>query len=107
MNNPYLELSDKSFWKKAVVETTPDSLGSIYSKKFNISKLDNIATAGSCFAQHVSRGLKKNGFRMRGNLMGDPGKNLASFADILLLVFLRRGEAVRVGGVGNGRFICQ
>ena len=90
MNNPYLELGDKSFWKKAVVETTPDSLGSIYSKKFNISKLDNIATAGSCFAQHVSRGLKKNGFRVINKEGSDYSANYGNIYTVAQLLQLTK-----------------
>ena len=90
MNNPYLELSDKAFWKKAVVETTPDSLGSIYSKKFNISKLDNIVTAGSCFAQHVSRGLKKNGFRVINKEGSDYSANYGNIYTVAQLLQLTK-----------------
>ena len=62
--NPYIGLDDKSFWKKAVVSKTPELLDQIYKKKFTISKSEKIATAGSCFAQHVSRSLKSKGFNL-------------------------------------------
>jgi hypothetical protein len=34
----------------------------IYSKKWDLHSQLNVATAGSCFAQHISRYLRKNGF---------------------------------------------
>ena len=33
-------------------------------KKFRIAPTDKIATAGSCFAQHISRHLRKNGYNV-------------------------------------------
>ena len=60
MENPYKDLSDKFFWKKAVSEINFFDLDSLW----NPIDLNNkkISTAGSCFAQHLSRALKTNGF---------------------------------------------
>ena len=97
MDNPYLKLGDKSFWKKAVVETTPDTLASIYSKKFDISNLDNIGTAGSCFAQHVSRSLKKKGFRVLNKEGSDYSANYGNIYTVAQLLQLTKesiGESI-------------
>ena len=56
--NPYQELEDSAFWKTAVLQPDLDSLN-IYQSKFVITHEDKIATAGSCFAQHVARHLSK------------------------------------------------
>ena len=61
-NNPYIKLAPKAFWKKGVAKEDPHSINDIYSKKFSITKDTKIAAAGSCFAQHITRHLKKNGF---------------------------------------------
>jgi hypothetical protein len=36
----------------------------LYKKKFDISRTDRIVTAGSCFAQHISRHLRSAGFKV-------------------------------------------
>lgn len=59
--NPYSGLPGSSFWKTAVVESDPRQLESIYRPKFQISDTDKIATAGSCFAQHITRELRERG----------------------------------------------
>jgi hypothetical protein len=51
-----------AFWRTGVVECSWPKLGDIYQKKFDISLDTKIATAGSCFAQHISYGLRSNGY---------------------------------------------
>ena len=60
-NNPYSDLPKSAFWKTGVVQENPFAMKDIYHKKFNIPFNAKIATAGSCFAQHIFRHLKKNG----------------------------------------------
>jgi hypothetical protein len=60
--NPYKDLPKSAFWKTGVVEENPYAIEGIYKKKFRISSNTKIATAGSCFAQHISRHLKSNGY---------------------------------------------
>jgi hypothetical protein len=64
MSNPYSNLPFKSFWNKGVSSSDPFSPSGLYKKKFDISNDDLIATAGSCFAQHIAKGLRKNGYRV-------------------------------------------
>jgi hypothetical protein len=40
-------------------------MSELYLKKFDIKKTDSIATAGSCFAQHIAKHLSKSGFKYR------------------------------------------
>jgi len=42
----------------------PDSIHEVYQRRFPIAPEDRIATAGSCFAQHISRYLRRNGYRV-------------------------------------------
>lgn len=61
--NPYSEKSKIAFWSNSVARADDEAIFSqIYQKKFHISPEDKICSAGSCFAQHISRKLKENGF---------------------------------------------
>ncbi|MBN1007492.1 GSCFA domain-containing protein [Amphritea pacifica] len=62
MSNPYDNLPDNAFWRKAVAEKHPLNIESIYKKKFNINNKHKIASAGSCFAQHIGRKLREHSF---------------------------------------------
>lgn len=61
MINPYSELPPEAFWKTGVVDSYPTT-NNIYRKKYSISAGDAIATAGSCFAQHIARHLRAEGY---------------------------------------------
>jgi GSCFA family len=58
MTSPYDDLPPTAFWRSAVVETSFQTLQGLYSPKFSIAPTDAIATAGSCFAQHIGRVLR-------------------------------------------------
>ena len=62
--SPYSDLPKSAFWKTGVAQENPYAIEGIYKKKFNISADAKIATAGSCFAQYISRHLKKNGYNV-------------------------------------------
>jgi hypothetical protein len=62
MKSPYSDLPSRNFWRSGVSEAHPLTVENLYQKKFDIGETDKIATAGSCFAQHVSNYLQKNGF---------------------------------------------
>ncbi len=55
MGNPYATKGPSQFWRTAVADLAPEDVSPIPHKKFLIGEDDRIATAGSCFAQHVSR----------------------------------------------------
>ncbi|MDE2303321.1 MAG: GSCFA domain-containing protein [Sphingomonadales bacterium] len=58
----YSGLPASSYWRQAVAETEYPELDPVVSAKFTLDKADAIATAGSCFAQHVARALKAAGY---------------------------------------------
>lgn len=60
--HPYVGLDRRSHWGRAVDGVPPSRISSWYRKKFDISQM-RVATAGSCFAQHIGRRLKDAGFR--------------------------------------------
>lgn len=62
MRSPYTGLHPRQFWRSGVAETDPASIEDLYIKKFPIAPTDKVATAGSCFAQHVSTYMRGSGF---------------------------------------------
>ena len=62
--NPYSHLPKNAYWKTGVCQENPHAIQGIYKKKFEINAETRIATAGSCFAQHISRHLSKNGYNV-------------------------------------------
>ena len=62
MHNPYSDLPIECFWRTGVAVDWQATLGLIYQKRFSIDQSCKIATAGSCFAQHITRELKSNSF---------------------------------------------
>ncbi len=63
MPNPYTALPDRQMWRKAVAGTPPFALDPSAGEPFRIDRHERIATAGSCFAQHVANALRASGFR--------------------------------------------
>jgi len=59
---PYRNLRDQAFWKTGVVQQKPESVDGMYLKRFQITPEDRIATAGSCFAQHIAKRLRSSGY---------------------------------------------
>ena len=60
--HPYEKLPGRAHWKNVSRANHPLEIGGWYTKKFPMSDL-RIGTAGSCFAQHIGRELRANGFR--------------------------------------------
>jgi GSCFA family len=61
MPNPYQNLDDQHFWKKAVAEANPEHIYPVSEKVFRLKNNDRLATAGSCFAQNVAKYLRTKG----------------------------------------------
>src|SRR5689334_2907470 len=62
MSNPYLAQPDFAFWRRAVERISLDQFDPVVDVPFEISPDDEVATSGSCFAQHISRHLTRQGF---------------------------------------------
>lgn len=63
VTHPYETLPAASFWRRAVAGVPAGTVDPVVTGKFRIAASDRIATAGSCFAQHISRHLGAAGFR--------------------------------------------
>jgi hypothetical protein len=59
--HPYSQLPEQSFWKRFVSDTPWRNLQLGGQAKFQLEASSKIATAGSCFAQHIARYLAKSG----------------------------------------------
>ena len=60
--NPYQTLPIYTRWTKSVAGIPMEQLDPVVDFPFTITESDKISTAGSCFAQHIARYLKLNGF---------------------------------------------
>jgi hypothetical protein len=61
-SNPYKGLPPHHFWRKAVECVEPSDLDPVVEARFVISRTAKVASAGSCFAQHISKQLQSKGF---------------------------------------------
>ena len=59
---PYDGLPDYQFWRRAIERLPMEEVNPVTNVRFSLSRETKVATAGSCFAQHISRTLRKNGF---------------------------------------------
>ena len=62
MTNPYRGLPAHQFWRTAVASPAPTEVDPVVGPGFGIGTDDRIATAGSCFAQHIARKLAASGY---------------------------------------------
>lgn len=71
--SPYDDLASVAFWRTGVAQVSPTDLERIYKKKWEIKPRFKIATAGSCFAQHITKGLREKGFNVLDLEPAPPG----------------------------------
>ncbi|MGJ5178164.1 GSCFA domain-containing protein [Bradyrhizobium oligotrophicum] len=62
MSCPYTTLPASSFWRQAVAERSTADLDPHLSARLRFGPDQRIASAGSCFAQHISRALQERGY---------------------------------------------
>lgn len=60
--HPYRALPAHCFWRQTVAKNGIEALRELYAPRFAITREHHIATAGSCFAQHVARHLRGRGY---------------------------------------------
>jgi hypothetical protein len=59
---PYNNLPPHRFWRAAVSSVPPFAVDPIVATPFTIGAADRVASAGSCFAQHVAKRLQASGY---------------------------------------------
>jgi len=60
--NPYSNLSSAHFWKQSIEHIPAADVDPVLNPGLEIISSTRVATAGSCFAQHIAKRLKENGF---------------------------------------------
>jgi hypothetical protein len=99
MPNPYHGRPPYTFWRQGVVEQAESGVDPVVSAPFTISRQNAVATAGSCFAQHISRTLVHTGFRY---LVTETFSPCAGISDENFAVF-----PARFGNVYTARQLLQ
>lgn len=59
-NNPYKQQASKAFWRPAVAEVHFSDIAELWQPML-LKRSDKVATAGSCFAQHIGNNLAQRG----------------------------------------------
>ncbi|MFA5171093.1 MAG: GSCFA domain-containing protein [Sulfuriferula sp.] len=62
LSNPYRNLPDYHFWRRAVEQVPVQQLDPVVRARVHLRADSKVATAGSCFAQHISRALRQHGY---------------------------------------------
>ncbi len=60
-SHPYSDLPDYAYWRRAVGAKEGEEIDPVVDVPFRFGPKAAVATAGSCFAQHIGRYLKANG----------------------------------------------
>lgn len=60
--NPYSDLGDHQFWRRSISQVERSEIDPVVNPRFLIDPQAKVATAGSCFAQHIARQLSQIGF---------------------------------------------
>lgn len=61
-DHPYEGLPNVAFWNRSVSGRPSEDVDPVTDVPFQVGRDDRVVTAGSCFAQHISRALMKRGF---------------------------------------------
>lgn len=69
-DQPYKSLPDKAFWRRAVAAPRSDAVDPVGIFELTIRPDTKVATAGSCFAQHIARYLRDSGYN---HFVAEPG----------------------------------
>lgn len=70
-HSPYQGLPDYQFWRRAIEHMPMEDVDPVLQSRFTLKRDDKVATAGSCFTQHISRTIQKNGYNYYISENGD------------------------------------
>lgn len=60
--HPYAKLPPQANWRRSISRVPYSEVDPVAAPRFTIDRDDKVATAGSCFAQHIARRLHDSGF---------------------------------------------
>ena len=69
-DHPYRSAPEHTSWRRAVAQPDPSAVDPVVKLGVSIDPGTKVATAGSCFAQHIARYLKESGFNY---FVAEPG----------------------------------
>ncbi len=101
-DSPYADLPAERFWRRAIGCVPPGQVDPVGTAPFRIGRRERIATAGSCFAQHMSRAIARDGYNY---FIAEPAPEQVSASDAQRLgygVF-----STRSGNVYTARQLLQ
>lgn len=99
---PYTSLPDHAYWRRSVAGPAPEAINPVVNPKFHIGPGDRMATAGSCFAQHIARFMRANGYNY---LVAEPGHPMLT--DALCETYNYGTFSARYGNVYTTRQLRQ
>ena len=70
--HPYQDIPDHQLWRRSIAEIPFTEVDPVVAGDFKITPEDKIATAGSCFAQHIARHLRDAGLNYFVTETGNP-----------------------------------
>jgi hypothetical protein len=101
--NPYTKIQSHQLWRRAVEKIESDDVDPVVKSRFSLTRQDKVATAGSCFAQHISKTLSKSGFTYYVPENGeDQGYDAKSLTELNYGVF-----SARYGNIYTSRQLLQ
>ncbi len=71
-DHPYTSAPDHAFWRRSVANRAPELVDPVGEFPVWINPHTKVATAGSCFAQHIARHLRKSGYNYYITEQGHP-----------------------------------
>lgn len=60
--HPYRAFADIAYWRRSLADVAPEQVDPVGDFALRIDESTRVATAGSCFAQHIARHLANSGF---------------------------------------------
>lgn len=61
-DTPYRDLREIAFWSRSVARIPAGNVDPVADFPFRVAPAEKVATAGSCFAQHIARHLAQSGY---------------------------------------------
>ena len=89
-DHPYASMPHYASWRRSVAAPAPEDVDPVAKFGLTISPEDKVATAGSCFAQHIARRLKASGYTYFVTEPGHPLLNEKLVAEFNYGVFSAR-----------------
>lgn len=99
---PYRGRADYAFWQRSIAGRPAQDVRPLVDVPFRVNRKHRIASAGSCFAQHVARRLKSSGYHYFVTEPVHPHVPPAAAADLNYEVF-----SARYGNLYTARQLLQ